>query len=58
METCVKCLLKDVPNDKFRQMFFNNQNPYLTSDNLVVLLTLLGLNNINQFYEDPKNNLR
>ena len=56
--SCVKCLLKDVPNDKFRQMFFNNQNPYLTSDNLVVLLTLLGLNNINQFYEDPKNNLR
>ena len=31
---CIKCLLKDVPNDKFRQMFFNNQNPYLTSEQL------------------------
>ena len=55
---CIKCLLKDVPNDKYRQLLFNNQNPYLTPDNLVVLLTLLGLNNINQFYEDPRNNLR
>ena len=55
---CLKCLLKDIPNDKYRELLFQNQNPYLTPDNLVVLLTLMGLNNINQFYLDPKNNLR
>jgi len=54
----IRCMLKDIPNDKFRHLFFNNQNSYLSSDNLVVLLTLMGLNNINQFYADPKNTLR
>jgi hypothetical protein len=51
----LKCLLKDIPNDKYRHLFFNNQNSYLSPDNLVVLLTLQGLNNILDFYTDPKN---
>jgi hypothetical protein len=55
---CLKCLLKEVPNDSFRHLFFNNQDAYLKPDNLVVLLTIQGLNNINDFYTDPKNTLR
>ena len=54
----MKCLLKDIPNEAFRHLFFNNQDKYLSSDNLVVLLTLQGLNNITDFYNDPKNVLR
>jgi hypothetical protein len=47
----LKCLLKDISNDDFRHLFFNNQNSYLNPDNLCVLLTLTGLNNINEYYE-------
>jgi hypothetical protein len=50
--SCLKCLMKDIPNDKFRHLFFNNQDAYLTSDHCCVLLTLVGLNNLNEYYSN------
>jgi hypothetical protein len=47
----LKCLLKDIKNDDFRHLFFNNQDSYLKPDNLCVLLTLIGLNNINEYFQ-------
>ena len=48
--SCIRILLKDLNNDQFRHVFYNNQVPYLTPDNLVVMLTLIGLNNITDYY--------
>ena len=47
----IAILLKDLSPQDFQHVFYNNKDPYLTSDNLVVLLTLTGLNNINEYFE-------
>ena len=49
--SAVKCLLKDLSPQDFQHIFYTNKDPYLTSDNLIVMLTLIGLNNINEYFE-------
>ena len=48
--SCVRILLKSISNMDFQHVFYNNKDAYLTSDNLVVMLTLIGLNDINQYF--------
>ena len=49
--SCLRILLKDINDLDFQHLFYLNNDAYLTSDNLVVLLTLVGLNNIDEYFE-------
>ena len=48
--SCIRIMLKDLDNQQFQQVFYGNKCAFLTSDNLVVMLTLVGLHDIQQFY--------
>ena len=47
----VRCMLKDISDKDFQHIFYNNKDAYLTSDNLIILMTLIGLNNIQEYYQ-------
>jgi hypothetical protein len=49
--SCVRIMLKDLDNQQFQQVFYGNNDSYLTPDNLIVMLTLIGLHNIQEFYQ-------
>jgi hypothetical protein len=49
--SCLRILLKSISDMDFQHLFYTNKDAFLTSDNLVVMLTLVGLNNINEFFE-------
>ena len=50
--SCLRIMLKSVSDMDFQHIFYNNKDAYLTSDNLVVMLTLVGLNDINDYFEN------
>jgi len=49
--SCLRLLLKAINDMDFQHLFYTNKDAYLTSDNLVVMLTLVGLNDIDEFFE-------
>ena len=49
--SCIRILLCDLENEQFKHVFYNNKVPYLTPDNIVVMLTLTGLNNIQEYFD-------
>jgi hypothetical protein len=51
---CLRVMLRDLSNEQFQNLFYTNKDSFLTSDNLAVLLTLVGVHNIQEFYQ--KNN--
>ena len=48
--SCCRILLKHLTNEQFEKIFIGNKNGWLTPDIIVTCISLLGLNDFNNFF--------